>query len=51
MSPAYALNAPPDTRCDCGPALICTHHALVPTDPAGDHPGRTRRQTGCGLNK
>ncbi len=32
MSPAYPLNAPPDARCDCGPALgICTH-ALVPLD-------------------
>jgi hypothetical protein len=49
MSPAYALNAPPDARCDCGPALgICTHRALVPIDireiriadldPAGKHP-------------
>ncbi len=33
MSPAYPLNAPPDARCDCGPALgICTHRALVAID-------------------
>jgi hypothetical protein len=38
MSPAYALNAPPDTRCDCGPALICTHRAPAPTNPAGTIP-------------
>jgi hypothetical protein len=46
MSPAYALNAPPDTRCDCGAALICTHRAPAPTDPARDHPGRTRQPGG-----
>jgi hypothetical protein len=48
MSPAYALNAPPDARCNCGPKLLCTHHALVSidlrdiqiadTNPAGNHP-------------
>jgi hypothetical protein len=29
--PAYPLNPRPDARCDCGPALLCTH-ALVPID-------------------
>jgi hypothetical protein len=33
--PVYALNAPPDARCDCGPNLLCTHGATAPTDPAG----------------
>jgi hypothetical protein len=49
--PVYALNAPPDARCDCGPNLLCTHGATAPTEPGRDHPVEPAANPGCGHNE
>jgi hypothetical protein len=30
---AYDLNPKPESRCNCGPRLLCLHGALVPAIP------------------